>query len=61
MLQKCNHCKYTWDYKGKRVFYATCPMCLYKVRIMKEIGVRPPVLADISPITDCTPREVDPE
>jgi hypothetical protein len=29
----CQHCEYEWDYKGKAMFYATCPRCLYKVKI----------------------------
>ena len=37
MKLKCNHCKYKWKYKGKQKFYATCPKCLYKVKIKKDI------------------------
>jgi hypothetical protein len=35
MLLRCPNkiCGYEWDYRGKRVKYATCPSCLYKVPI----------------------------
>ena len=35
MKIKCTNkkCGYEWDYNGKGKFYATCPKCLYKVRI----------------------------
>jgi len=33
---KCNHCKHKWKYKGKEIYYATCPKCLYKVNLKKE-------------------------
>jgi DNA-directed RNA polymerase subunit RPC12/RpoP len=36
MELKCEHCKNEWDYKGKGEYYATCPNCLYKVKI-KEV------------------------
>lgn len=29
----CPNCKYNWNYKGKSKFYATCPMCLKKIKI----------------------------
>ena len=29
---KCKRCKYEWDYKGKALFYCSCPRCLTKVR-----------------------------
>ncbi len=29
---KCR-CDYSWTYKGKNPFYATCPSCLRKVKI----------------------------
>lgn len=37
MIQICNNkkCKYEWDYKGKAPFYATCPKCLRKVKIVR--------------------------
>ena len=33
MKQKCNKCKYEWEFKGKAKFYATCPRCMQKVKI----------------------------
>lgn len=38
MKLKCNNkqCEYEWDYQGKAKFYATCPRCLYKVKINKK-------------------------
>ena len=38
MKLTCNHCEYTWDYKGNpdyvgKRFYASCPKCHYKVKI----------------------------
>jgi len=32
----CSKCNYSWNYKGKSAFYATCPMCLKKVKISKK-------------------------
>lgn len=26
-------CNYSWNYDGIALFYATCPICLWKVRI----------------------------
>lgn len=36
MKLKCSHCKHEWDYKGKAKYYATCPKCLYKVKLKSE-------------------------
>jgi hypothetical protein len=40
MKQICKNknkkCGYEWNYKGKSPFYATCPMCLGKVKILRE-------------------------
>lgn len=36
MKLKCNHCNYEWEYKGGGKYYATCPKCLYKVKLKKE-------------------------
>jgi ribonucleoside-triphosphate reductase len=33
MELRCEHCGYSWDYKGLGKFYATCPKCLWKVPI----------------------------
>lgn len=30
---RCKHCQQVWKYRGKSTEYATCPHCLYKVRI----------------------------
>jgi len=40
MKVKCSNkkCEYEWDYKGEGKFYATCPRCLYKVKIKKLKG-----------------------
>ncbi|MEM3769353.1 MAG: hypothetical protein QXE37_04885 [Nitrososphaerales archaeon] len=35
MKIKCQHCGHEWDYKGKSEYYASCPRCMYKVRIKK--------------------------
>ena len=37
MKLKCQNkkCGYGWLYNGKEKFYATCPKCLYKVKIME--------------------------
>ena len=29
-------CEYEWDYKGKAKFYATCPSCLRKSKIVRQ-------------------------
>ena len=34
---KCGHCKHDWVYKGKSKYYATCPHCMYKVKIKNEV------------------------
>ena len=36
MRLECVHCSYTWDYKGNHNFWATCPQCRYKVRIIQK-------------------------
>lgn len=28
----CEKCRYKWDYKGKSVYYVTCPRCYNKIR-----------------------------
>jgi len=33
MLIRCTHCGYEWAYKGKKIYYVTCPSCLLKVAI----------------------------
>lgn len=32
----CQHCNYRWNYQGENEYYATCPRCRYKVRILEE-------------------------
>jgi len=33
---RCPNCGHEWEYKGKKLFYATCPNCLRKVNISKN-------------------------
>jgi len=33
---RCPYCGYVWEYKGKKMYYATCPNCLRKVNIQKN-------------------------
>jgi phage FluMu protein Com len=33
---RCRHCGHVWEYKGMSRYYATCPVCHYKVNIMKS-------------------------
>lgn len=44
-MMKCQHCGYEWEYKGSAPFYASCPRCLYKVKI-PESGKDPWVITD---------------
>lgn len=38
----CNHCGYEWEYGGSSQFYASCPRCLYKVRVpLSDTGETP--------------------
>ena len=37
MKVKCQNCGHEWDYKGKSEYYVTCPKCLYKVNLKKEV------------------------
>ncbi len=32
----CVHCNYIWEYRGTNNFWATCPQCRYKVRIIQK-------------------------
>ena len=38
MIQNCKNkkCLHEWDYKGEAKFYASCPVCHYKVKIVRE-------------------------
>lgn len=33
MKLKCKKCKNEWDYGGDSEWYATCPRCLFKVKV----------------------------
>jgi len=37
---KCNKCEHVWSYKGQNPYYATCPQCLYKVKVIEHEEVR---------------------
>lgn len=32
----CKHCDYEWEYKGESKYYASCPRCLYRVKIKED-------------------------
>ena len=36
MELKCRFCGYSWNYHGDNPYYATCPHCYYKVRVIQE-------------------------
>lgn len=40
MKLKCHNpeCGHEWEYKGNSKFYASCPVCHYKVRIRGKKG-----------------------
>ncbi|MHC1635882.1 MAG: hypothetical protein ACXQTS_04575 [Candidatus Methanospirareceae archaeon] len=33
---RCQHCGHEWEYRGKAKYYATCPVCHYKVRVYES-------------------------
>jgi len=33
----CKNCGYEWEYKGNSEFYTSCPKCLYRVRIKRNL------------------------
>ena len=33
----CQNCGYSWEYGGDSDYYATCPRCLRKVPVKKEV------------------------
>jgi len=35
MKLRCPRCGHVWDYKGRNLYYATCPRCLRKVSIAR--------------------------
>jgi predicted Zn-ribbon and HTH transcriptional regulator len=34
MMVRCGRCGYSWEYRGKSKYYATCPCCLRKVKMI---------------------------
>lgn len=36
---KCHHCSHEWKYTGKSEYYCTCPTCMFKVNIEKNMVV----------------------
>lgn len=36
MELKCKRCEKEWNYNGKSEFWATCPNCLTKVKVVKN-------------------------
>jgi NADH-quinone oxidoreductase subunit E len=50
MRLECPHCGYIWDYGGSNRFYATCPQCRYKVRVITTPNVTPRPKTDVEPI-----------
>ena len=32
----CKKCSNTWNYKGENIYWATCPKCLSKVKVIKN-------------------------
>ncbi len=40
MKLTCKKCEREWEYKGQSKYYATCPQCLNKVKVVeKEVDV----------------------
>lgn len=37
MRLKCQRCNKEWEYNGNNNYYATCPDCLTKVRVIEYI------------------------
>jgi len=35
MELRCNKCKHKWNYKGKNPYYAPCPYCYGRVKVVK--------------------------
>ncbi len=33
---RCHHCGHEWDYGGNSEYYASCPVCKYRVNINKH-------------------------
>ena len=33
---KCKRCEHEWEYKGKSEWYATCPKCYRKIKIIEK-------------------------
>lgn len=36
VMLTCQRCGYAWEYQGRMKYFATCPQCYYKVRIVDE-------------------------
>ena len=38
IMMKCPNpkCGYKWEYKGKALFYTSCPRCLHRVNLKKN-------------------------
>ena len=34
---KCKKCGYSWEYKGKSKFYASCPRCRTNIKIKENL------------------------
>jgi len=35
MKLTCQNCKHEWEYGGRSKYYASCPVCHYKVRVRR--------------------------
>lgn len=35
---QCKNCGHEWAYKGQNKWWATCPHCLWKVKVIEESG-----------------------
>ena len=33
---RCVHCGYSWSYRGKSKYYATCPQCMGKTPVRRK-------------------------
>ncbi|WP_257719736.1 hypothetical protein [Sulfolobus acidocaldarius] len=33
---RCPKCGHVWEYKGKSMYYATCPVCMRKINVEKN-------------------------
>ena len=37
MNLKCQRCNHIWDYQGDNPYYATCPYCKTKVKVVNGV------------------------